>query len=422
MAKKHKQPTSPGPVPVPPPKTGKVKRWKGVLRHLLALGLIAAVAGAVYSNTLHVPFVFDDKMNIVDNPFVLIKVLSWERLWQLVTNPFEGSLRLFAYLTFALNYYFGDLDPFGFHLVNLFVHIAAGCLVYTLVLLTLNLPSLRERYGAISFKAALFTGLLFVAHPVQTQAVTYIVQRMASMAALFYLLAMVLYVKGRQAPGRGRFAWYAGVFVAWVLGLLSKENVAILPLFIVLYEYYFIQDMKLTPERSRAVWILLGVVALAAVAGVALFGKKYFIELVEGYKIRDFTLGERLLTQSRVVLYYLSLLVFPHPSRLNLDYDFPVSHSLIDPPTTLIALLAIAALLALSVWKAKEYRLLSFSILWYFGNLAIESSIFPLEMVYEHRLYLPSVGPFLLFSVALIVGLERARLFLYRPTPVDGSA
>jgi hypothetical protein len=156
--------------------------------------------------------------------------------------------------------------------------------------------------------------------------------------------------------------------------------------------------------------------------GMALFGMKYFVELVEGYKIRDFTLGERLLTQSRVVLYYLSLLVYPHPSRLNLDYDFPVSHSLLDPPTTLISLLAIAALLVLSVWKARESRLLSFSILWYFGNLAIESSIFPLEMVYEHRLYLPSVGPFLLFSLALILGLERARLFLPRTAPADGSA
>ena len=134
--------------------------------------------------------------------------------------------------------------------------------------------------------------------------------------------------------------------------------------------------------------------------------------------MREFTLEERVLTQFRVVLYYLTLLVFPHPSRLNLDYDFPISKTLLDPPTTLICILIIAGLIGYSIWVAKRKPVLSYFILWYFGNLVIESSIFPLEMVYEHRLYLPAVGPFILFSIALIRGIEKLKykISFFKPT------
>jgi hypothetical protein len=105
----------------------------------------------------------------------------------------------------------------------------------------------------------------------------------------------------------------------------------------------------------------------------------------------------------------VTLLLYPHPSRLNLDYDFPISKTIFDPATTLISILIIAGLVGYSIWKAKKKPVLSFFILWYFGNLAIESSIFPLEMVYEHRLYLPAVGPFVLFSLMAIRGIEKLK-------------
>jgi hypothetical protein len=105
----------------------------------------------------------------------------------------------------------------------------------------------------------------------------------------------------------------------------------------------------------------------------------------------------------------LTLLVFPHPSRLNLDYDFSISKTILNPPTTLISILIVAGLIGYSIWTAKKKPVLSFFILWYFGNLVIESSIFPLEMVYEHRLYLPAVGPFVLFSLLMVRGIEKLR-------------
>jgi hypothetical protein len=104
----------------------------------------------------------------------------------------------------------------------------------------------------------------------------------------------------------------------------------------------------------------------------------------------------------------------------NLDYDFPLSKTILDPPTTLISILIVAGLIGYSIWTAKKRPMLSFWILWYFGNLVIESSIFPLEIVYEHRLYLPSVGPFVLFSLLVVRGIEhlKSRAIFSKPTTI----
>ena len=168
--------------------------------HLIAVALIAAVALVAYSNTFHVPFHFDDRANILENSNVRIKTWTWDRVERLLRSTYKETIRVVAYLTFALNYTFGEFNVFGYHLVNLLVHVAAGVLLYAFLMLTLNLPSLRGQYGGISYQVALFTALIFVAHPIQTQAVTYIVQRMASMAGMLYLLAMIS-TSGAGCPG-----------------------------------------------------------------------------------------------------------------------------------------------------------------------------------------------------------------------------
>ncbi len=393
-------------------------RWFCIpFHHLIAVALIAGVAWVAYSNTFHAPFQFDDRPNITQNPNVQMKVFTWDRLVQLIKNTNQESLRFFSLLTLALNYYFGEFNVFGYHLVNFLIHIASGIFLYGFVLLTLHLPSLKEKYGSLSYKVALFTSLIFIAHPVQTQSVTYLVQRMSGMAAMFYLLSLVLYIKGRRSTGWPRFFYLGGMVLSYILGIFSKENAAILPLFVALYEFYFFQNVDLSRRGRKILFSLAaGLLALGAI-GFILWGKRYMDVIIEGYEYRTFTMSERLLTQFRVVLYYLTLLVYPHPSRLNLDYDFPISKTILDPPTTLISLLIIAGLIGYGIWTAKKRPLLSFCILWYFGNLVIESSIFPLEMVYEHRLYLPAVGPFILFSVFLVRGIDKLKykIFLSRP-------
>src|SRR4030042_764482 len=284
MAKRNKNEKSDQKKKIPP-KTG----WKRQLffRHLIAIGLIAGVALLAYSNTFHVPFHFDDRPNITENPNVQIKVFTWDRLERLVKNTYKESIRIFSYFTLALNYYFGELNVFGYHLVNFFIHVASGIFLYWFLILTFNLPSLKEKYGSISYKVALFSSLIFICHPIQTQSVTYIVQRMSSMAGMFYLLSLILYIKGRLSFGRPRLFYFGGMVL----------------------------------------------------------GQRYINVIIEGYQYRTFTMSERVLTQFRVVLYYLSLLLYPHPSRLNLDYDFPISKSILDPPTTLISLLIVGGLI-----------------------------------------------------------------------------
>jgi len=386
------------------------------LKRLLIIGLMIAVTLLAYANTFQVPFQFDDEPNILNNPDIHIKSFSIDRLEQLARHTYQYSIRLFAYFTFAFNYYFGKFDVFGYHLVNLLIHLLSGILLYWLLLLTLNLPSLKERYGSSAFSIALFSSLLFLCHPIQTQSVTYIVQRMTSMAGMFYLLAILLYVKGRILLGKKRFLFFTGTAVSYLLGVFTKENVAILPVSIGLYELCFFQNLTLN-IKEKSVRLdsekpLLYVIGVALMIGILIFlvwGKRYFDVIIEGYKIRDFTLTERVLTQFRVVLYYITLLVYPHPSRLNLDYDFPISRGILDPPTTLISILMVAGLIGYSIWTAKKRPLLSYFILWYFGNLVIESSIFPLEMVFEHRLYLPAIGPFVLFAILVVKGWEKIR-------------
>ena len=385
------------------------KKQSFPLKHLLAIGLMVVVAFIAYANTFHVPFQFDDRPNILDNPNIQIKIFTFDRLEQLVRNTYPDTIRIFAYFTFALNYYFGRFNVFGYHLVNLLIHIASGVFLYWLLLLTFNLHSLKERYGSVAFPIALFSSLLFIAHPIQTQSVTYIVQRMASMAGMFYLLAMLLYIKGRLSKGTPRLLYWVGMVLSYVFGLFTKENVAILPFFVALYELYFFQNLDLSPKGKKIFTYLVGAVLLIGVLMFIFWGKRYFDVIIEGYKIRDFTLTQRVLTQFRVVLYYVTLLLYPHPSRLNLDYDFPISRGILDPPTTFLAILIIAVLIGYSIWIAKKRPFLSFCILWYFGNLVIESSIFPLEMVFEHRLYLPAIGPLILFVILVVGGWEKLK-------------
>jgi Flp pilus assembly protein TadD len=378
-------------------------------RHLAVFGLMLAIAFCAYSNSFKVPFQFDDFSNISENRSIHFKNFSFDEVQELIKQNYKQSIRIFAYVTFALNHYFGGLNVFGYHLVNLLIHLSSGLFLYWFLLLTFNLPSLRERYGPKAFPIALFTGLLFVSHPIQTQSVTYIVQRMASMGGMFYILAMALYVRGRLFSGSRRYLCWAGLGLSYLLGLFTKENVAILPIFIALYEFYFFQNVTLSAKGKKTLTYVSGAVVLIGLLGILIWGSRYYNVILEGYKTRDFTLTERILTQFRVVLYYVTLLLYPAPSRLNLDYDFFTSRDLFYPWTTPVSVFIVGGLIGYSLYVARKRPVLSYFVLWYFGNLVIESSIFPLEMVYEHRLYLPLVGPVVLFVVGVLKGWEWLR-------------
>jgi hypothetical protein len=298
--------------------------------------------------------------------------------------------RPIAYVSIAFNYYLGEYEVRGYHIVNIIIHAIAGILVY---LLAIDLFG-RQQYRANKDTAtresqivALLAATIFVAHPIQTQSVTYIIQRVSSMAAMFCLLAFLLFILGRNREGLRRGIFWGASGFAWLLALGTKQIAMPLPMFLFLYEWYFRQKLSLAWLRSR-MGLLLGTVAVMALVSIVFI----LSDDTTTYDARQFTLAERLLTQPRVLMRYIGLLFFPHPSRLNLLHDVPVSHSLIDPPTTLLSLLALLAIFALAIRLAPRFRLLSFCIVWFFASLAIESSFISLEMMFEHRLYLPMVG------------------------------
>ena len=365
---------------------------RSAIQRILILLLFSIVAALIYSNTLEVPFYFDDVLGIVDNPSIRIAELSLQEIGNVAFGKAFSQKRPVGNITFALNYYFHQYRLQGYHIVNIIIHLLSGIFLYLFIITTLSIPGLMPKYDRPA-SIAFFAALVWLVHPIHTQSVTYIIQRLNSMAAMFYMLSFWLYVKGRLAPENAkRWPWYSGSALAGILALGSKENAAMLPFFIFLYEWYFFQNLD-RDWLKRHLKYVFGVVFLFGLIALVYLGTNPFEKLksLNDYAHNEFTLTERVLTQFRVVIYYLSLLAYPHPSRLNLDYDFPLSHSLIDPVTTLLCLGAVIGFVGLAVYTARRERLISFCILWFFGNLLIESSVIPLAIIFEHRTYLPSM-------------------------------
>ncbi|RJP94142.1 MAG: tetratricopeptide repeat protein [Desulfobacteraceae bacterium] len=378
--------------------------------HFLALLLLIAAGTLVYSNTFRSPFVYDDINFITRNdPHVHMTDFSWAAIKE---AALEGSPRhrYLPNISFAVNYYFGRENPFGYHLVNLGIHLLTGIFLFFLFLVTLRIDSGQDNHHPESSGAvvsvspewvAFFGTLLWLVHPVQTNAVTYMCQRMTSMAALFFVLSLLLYVKGRMVYRKNCFkssvVFFAGCVISGICAVASKENAGTLPIFILLFEWFFFQNFSgLRSARSR-IGVSLGLILFIGIS-VHFLGDEPIRRILASYSRRDFTLSQRVMTEFRVVVYYLSLLVFPHPRRLILDHDYPLSHSLMTPISTIFSLAAIAGLMLAAVISARKHRLASFAILWYLGNLVIESSVIGIEIIYEHRMYLPAMFLYLLFS------------------------
>jgi len=304
-------------------------RGEGLLaRPLAVLLLLTFLATIIYSNTFSVPFHFDDTPNILENP----QIKDLKNFLDFSGNRYVG------YLSFALNYHFGGLHVFGYHLVNLLIHIINGFLVYFLVLLlfktsrrqkTLADPNILSTTHDSQIAAApwiaLAAALLFVAHPIQTQAVTYIVQRFASLVTLFYLFTVVCYLKWRLASPetRSRFLWYWMALLFTVLAMKTKENSFTLPFMILLVEVVFFRSF------TRRRWValipfLLTLLIIPVSRGDALGEAEGFARDTTAISRSDY-----LFTQFRVIVTYIRLLFLP--IRQNLDYDYPIYHSLLEP-------------------------------------------------------------------------------------------
>jgi len=360
-------------------------------RRALGLLVLVIVCALGYGNVLDAGFVYDDLVNITQRASLRWTELSLANWWNAVID--SPSKRPVALASFGLQYWSGLDSARHFRALNLFIHLANALMVWRLTVL------LMERApggGALGRETRELAGwvvaLIFVSHPLQTQSVTYIVQRMNLLAATGQLACLLLYMSGRRQrdPVR-RVALFALAAGAWGLGLGSKESAAIAPVVIWLYEWYFEQDLdEAFVRRTAVVFALIGVPTLGAAAVlVAMSG----YDPMASYPVKDFTPLERLISEPRVLLFYASQIVWPAPSRLSLLHSFEVSRTLLHPWTTLPSIFIVLGALAGCAFSARRHRLASFCGLWFFLELAIESTVVPLALAMEHRLYLPLLGP-----------------------------
>lgn len=365
-------------------------------RMLLVLTVFTALVSGLYFNTVYSPFVFDDVPFVQQNPDLAMDTLSLENLKKAAL----ASTRPVTNLSFAFNYYYGQHRVAGYHFINMVLHIMTGMGVYFLARILFSMPWFSSRYGLPGWMPFL-AALIWLVHPVQTGSVTYIVQRANIMASIFYVWAFVLYAAARLSSGQRKNVLWGLCAICGLFGLGAKETVLTLPFFILLFEWFFFQDMNMA-RIGRLLFILAVFFMLVIIGAFVFLGTHPLQSMLYDYKNFDFTMGQRVLTEFRVIAHYIFLLVFPHPGRLILDHDPGISTGLFSPPATFFCIIMVAVLVALAVILAKKQRIISFAIFWFLGNLFLESSFIPLDLVFDHRLYLPFMFPVIAFGVLVL--------------------
>lgn len=367
---------------------------------------------AVYAMGLSGGFYFDDEWNILRNQALQLDSLSIKGLWNALISGTAGPLgRPVSMLSFALNHSFFGLDPFYFKLVNLIIHLLCGWAIYALSFALCDyLPRIPERRQHLF---AFLVMLLWLLHPLNLTTVLYAVQRMAGLSALFCLFGMLAYVKARQAKSSGlaiRVGLYASSFlVFWPLALASKENAVLFPVYLFLIELVILKFRLVSQDKvNRRLVVTYCVLLIIPALFVAAYFLIYPEWILNSYARRDFTLSERLLTQSRALFFYTSQIFLPMNSALGLFHDdFVISKSIMSPWTTLVSVSALIIVLIGALASVKKYPVIAFAILFFLAAHSLESTVFGLELVHEHRNYLATFS--VLFAVAyyLIIGADK---------------
>ena len=357
---------------------------------LTALG----TTGLLYLPNLQGGFMLDDRYNLIENAATHLHTLQPDRWLNAALSSNSGPLRRpLAMLSFALSHYLGGLDPAHYKLFNLLLHLACGLLIWLLV------RGLLGRLGTATAArfAATATAALWLVHPIHLSVVLYAVQRMTGLSALFCLLGMLCYLHGRQRWEQGREGgtWrVVGAFVICTpLAMFSKENGALLPLYLLLIELFFFQHSA--PGRTRQLQMLYaGTVLLPAILGMIWLGLHWDGLHANTYRSYDYGPGTRLLTETRILWEYLRIILLPDISWFTLFHDSPtVSRGWLSPWTTLPAALGMVVLAALPVLLRRRAPVAGFGIALFLGGHLLESTVLPLELMFEHRNYLPALGP-----------------------------
>ncbi len=376
----------------------------------LVASAILAWAFLVYAEGLHGPFLFDDYVDILGFARNQLQQLTLPALLDVARGD-EHSIfkRGLSKVSFGLNFFFaGGFDVFAFKLTNLVIHCVNATLAFWLAFLLAGRLQLDMVGGdaALPFVAACATAFIWLVHPIQLTTVLYVVQRMTSLSALCVMAGLIVFVLGRirlQNGYSGGLLWLiCGVVFGGGVGYLFKQNAALIPFFAYAIErFFFSMDALPAPRRRALTWFYRVVVFAPILAGCAALAVG--ADVIWGtYVYRDFSLLQRLLSEARILFFYLLLIFVPNVRWFSLFHDdVPFSQDLFHPWTTFPALLVWGALILIALVAMRRRRLWGFAVLWYLAGHAMESGVFGLELVFEHRNYLPSFGVFFVVVVYL---------------------
>jgi tetratricopeptide (TPR) repeat protein len=390
---------------------------KDKIFHYIPIFLLSLLAVGIYLNSLNNSFIFDDISSIVENPYIRnLKDISFFLKGLEVRKE---SFRALPTLSFAINYHLHKLNVFGYHLVNLALHLLSGLLVYFIsrhlfLLESQDNKPLADDPGNDHQKInllSLLAAAIFISHPIQANTVTYVVGRNEGMASFFYLLGLFFFIKMSLSRGGIKGLYLLGTGMTFFFAILSKEIAFTLPAILILFDLMFIcKNWKVIKTRLK---FYIGFGA-PFILYILFFVKGGVIKLLFVYPGR-WTPWENLLTQFNVIIQYFKLLFLPLPGWLNIDHDFQLSKSLFEYPTW-ISLSIILFLFILAVFLIKKNRLISFCIFFFFIVLAPSSSVIPIwDLMVEYRLYLPIFA----FCLILTKGLNSfyqllARYYSYK--------
>jgi hypothetical protein len=351
----------------------------------VVLGLVLM---ALYWQGMHGAFAFDDYVSFVNNQPIRAIDSTWASLLSAAKSGNAGPLgRPLSMATFALNYLLFGEAPLSFKFTNLAIHYANALMVMVLVR-QMSALMLRVADQKRTAMLALCVSLLWALHPINAIPVLLVVQRMTSLSAFFMLSGLSLYIYGRSK--KTTLTWCAiaiSLLVCWPAAVYSKETGVLFPLYIFLCEALILGGFQCVSPKTQRFGALLAGVLFAVVCWF-----KWDI-VSSGYRVRDFTLLERLLTESRVLWFYVQQIVWPMPHAFGLYHDdIILSHGLISPPSTMLAVVAWISITVVAYFCRKRWPFFALAVFWFLVSHVLESTILPLEIAHEHRNYLASIG------------------------------
>ncbi len=382
-------------------------------RHYLGLvfGLLAAfsLTAICYWPSLDGPFLFDDIPNL-EPMGERGGLISAEQYLEYIATPRSGPIgRPLSLASFTLNAKTWPADPKPFRISNLVIHLVNGLLIF---LLARRVFSISQNQLTAD-RLALMCAALWLLHPLLVSTTAYIVQRMTMLCTLFTLAGLLCYMRGRNQlpanPVRGWLWILGGMSGFGLLALLSKESAILLPLYALTIELTVYSAVR-TSTRHRNLLLATLVSPLLIFTSIVAAS---WDSISSGFEFRSFTLPERLMTEAVVVVDYLSQIVAPRLSGLGIIHDdYPVSTGLVSPVSTLISLLIIVSLVGFAIAARKKLPLVSLGVLWFFSGHSLEAGPFPLELYFEHRNYLPLLGPLIVAAALLLLVKQKMQRIL----------